>query len=204
MKQICCINLYAGVVKNSHLCSRDKTKWSKRNLFAFLCSYKFPKLVTMTRNNNVYKTIWKNRDKEYNEKYICCFFTIWNLKSAITYKCGRVVLLLTSVYFAISKLILLFSYSFHVLCVTLSNVYFCIVRSMFQFRFNWSQSKASVVNQMRPFFKTQKYFFALFKTFLYFVIFTMFFRRWSTLWNSTLKITPLFRRCLTLLISTLK
>ena len=204
MKQIFYRNLYAGVVKNSHLCNRDKTKWSKRNLFAFLCSYKFPKLVTMTRNNNVYKTIWKNRDKEYNEKYICCFFTIWNLKSAITYKCGRVVLLLTSVYFAISKLILLFSYSFHVLCVTLSNVYFYIVRSMFHFLFNWSQSKASVVNQMSLFFETQKYFFALFKTFLYFVIFTMFFRRWSTLWNSTLKITPLFRRCLTLLISTLK
>ena len=154
MKQISDINLYAGVVKNSHLCNRDKTKWSKRNLFAFLCSYKFPKLVTMTRNNNVYKTIWKNRDKEYNEKYICCFFTIWNLKSAITYKCGRVVLLLTSVYFAISKLILLFSYSFHVLCVTHSNVYFYIVRSMFHFLFNWSQSKASVVNQMSLFFKT--------------------------------------------------
>ena len=204
MKQICDINLYAGVVKNSHLCNRDKTKWSKRNLFPFLCSYKFPKLVTMTRNNNVYKTIWKNKDKEYNEKYICCFFTIWNLKTPITYKCGRVVLFLTSVYFAISKLILLFSYSFHVLCVTHSNVYFYIVRSMFHFLFNWSQSKASVVNQMSLFFKIQKYFFALFKTFLYFVIFTTFFRRWSTLWNSTLKIRPLFRRCLMLLISTLK
>ena len=65
------------------------------------------------RNINVYKRIWKNGHKEYNEKCICCFSTVWNLRSAITYKCGRVVLFLTSVYFAISKLILLFSYSFH-------------------------------------------------------------------------------------------
>ena len=139
MKQIFYRNLYAGVVKNSHLCNRDKTKWSKRNLFAFLCSYKFPKLVTMTRNNNVYKTIWKNRDKEYNEKYICCFFTIWNLKSAIMYKRGWVVLFLTLVYFVISKLILLFSYSFHIPYIILSNVYFYIVCSIFPFLFNWSQ-----------------------------------------------------------------
>ena len=74
------------------------------NLFAYLCSYKSPKGVTMTGNNNVYKTIWKNRNKGYNKKCICCFFTIWNLKSAIAYKCGQVVLFFTSVYFAISKL----------------------------------------------------------------------------------------------------
>ena len=129
----------------------------------YLCSYKSPKGVTMTGNSNVYKTMWKNGNKEYNEKYICCFFTIWNLKTPITYKCGRVVLFLTSVYFAISKLILLFSYSFHVPCIILSNVYFYIARSMFPSLFNWSQSKASVVNQMSHFFfETQKYFFALF------------------------------------------
>ena len=52
------------------------------------------------------------------------FFTIWNLSSAVTYKCGRVVLFLTSVYFAISQLILLFSYSFHIRCIILANVYF--------------------------------------------------------------------------------
>ena len=57
----------------------------------------------MTGNNNVYKTIWKNGNKEYNEKYICCFITIWNLISAKSHKCGRVVLFLTSVYFAISN-----------------------------------------------------------------------------------------------------
>ena len=56
----------------------------------------------MTGNNNVHKTLWKNGKKEY-EKYICCFFTIRNLKSAITYKCGRVVPFLISVYFAMSK-----------------------------------------------------------------------------------------------------
>ena len=94
----------------------------------------------------------KNGNNEYNEKYICWFFTIWNLKSAITYKCGRVVLFLTSVFFAISKLVLLFSYSFHVPCIILSNVYFYIVQSMFPFLFNSSQSKASVDNQRVIFF----------------------------------------------------
>ena len=151
----------------------------------------------MTGNNNVYKTIWKNEDKEYDEKYICCFITIWTLKSAVTYKCARVVLFLTSVYFAISKLILLFSYSFHVPCIILSNVYFYIVRSMFRFLFNWSQSKASVVNQIsHVFFEAQKYFFALFN-FLKMVTFRTLFWRWSVLWNSTLKITALFRPFLT-------
>ena len=187
----------AEVKKISHLSNRKETKWSKTNLFAYFCSHKSLKGVTMTGNNNLHKTIWKNWNEKYNEKYICCFFTIWNLKTTITYKCRRVVPFLTSVYFAISKLILLFLYSFHVPCIILSNVYFYIVRSMFPFPFNWSQSKASVVNQMNHlFFKAQKYFFALFN-FLKMAIFT-------TLWHSTLKITAFFRRCLTLLISTLK
>ena len=119
----------------------------------------------MTRNNNLHKTIWKNWNEKYNEKYICCFFTIWNLKTTITYKCRRVVPFLTSVYFAISKLILLFLYSFHVPCIILSNVYFYIVRSMFPFPFNWSQSKASVVNQMNHLFGSSKIFFCSFQLF---------------------------------------
>ena len=52
------------------------------------------------------------------------FLTIWNLSSAVTRKCGRVVLFLTSVYFAISQLILLFSYSFYIRCIILANVHF--------------------------------------------------------------------------------
>ena len=124
--------------------------------------------------------------------------------SAITYKCGRVVLSRTSAHFVISKLILLFSYSFHVPCIILSNFYFDIVSSMFLFPFNQSQSKASVVNQMSHlFFQAQKYLFALFN-FLKMIIYRTLFRRWPTLWNSTFKITTLFWRCLTLLISTLK
>ena len=124
---------------------------------------------------------------------------------AITYKCGLVVLFHTPVYFAISKLIPLFSYSFPVLCIIiLSKVYFYIVSSMFLFLFNWSQWQASIFNQISHlFFGTQKYFFALFN-FLKMVIFTTLFRRYSRLWNRTLKITALFRRCLTLLISTFK
>ena len=157
----------------------------------------------MTENNNVYKTISKNGNKEYNEKYICCFFTIWNLKSAIKFKCGRVVLFLTSAYFDINKLILVFSYYFHVPCIIRCNIYFCIACSMFVFLFNWSQSKASVVNQMsRLFVEAQKYLFAVFN-FLKIAILTMLFRRSSTFWNWTLKMTALFRRCLPLLISML-
>ena len=77
----------------------------------------------MTGNENVCKTIWKKKNgnsNEYNEKYILCFFVIWNSKSAITYECQTIPF----------------------------NVYFYIVRSMFLFLFNRYQSKAGVVNQM--------------------------------------------------------
>ena len=103
-------------------------------------------------------------------------FTIWNLKSTITYKGEQVVLSRTSVYFAISKLILLLSYYFHVPCLILFNIYFYILHL-----FNRSLSKASVVKWV---------IFFLFN-FLKMVIFTTLFRRWSTLWNSTLKIMAL-------------
>ena len=99
---------------------------------------------------------------------------------------------------------LLFSYSFDVSCIILSNVYVYIVHSMFLFLFNWSQSKVSVANQMSDLlFEVQKYFFTLFN-FLKIVIFTTLFWRWSTLWNSKLQTTALFRHYLTLLISALK
>ena len=164
---------WEGREKISHLFNRNETKWSKTNLFAYLCCFKSSIRVTMIENNNVYKTIWKNGNKEY---YI----------------------FLTSDYFAISMPILLFSYSFHIPSIILSNVYFYIVRSIFPFLFNRSQSTASIINQLSHlFFETQKYFFALFK-------FLMLFQRWSTLWSSTLKITTFFRRFLMLLISTLK
>ena len=105
-------------------------------------------------------------EKKYNEKYICCFFTIWNIKSVTTDKCGQVVLFLTSVYFVLSQLILLFSYSLNIPCIILSNVYFYIVSFMFPFIFNWSQSKASNANQMsHSSFEAQNFFcsFQLFK-----------------------------------------
>ena len=150
-----------------------------------------------------------------------------NLTSTITYKCGRVELFRTSFYFVISKLIQLFAYSFHVSCIILLKVYFHIARSVFPFLFNWEQSKANVVNQKWViFFRSSKIFFCSFQFLLFFallvlllfasfqlfllfstiqlIIFTTLFQRWSALWNSTLKITTLFRRCLTLLISTLK
>ena len=85
--------------------------------------------------------------------------------SAITYKCGRVLLSGTVVYFVTNKLILLFSYSFHVPCITLSNAYFYIVCSIFPFLFNLLQSKASVVNQVSHLFLKLKNIFLLFSTF---------------------------------------
>ena len=83
----------------------------------------------MTGNNNIYETIWKNGNKEYNEKHICCFFTIWNLKSALTYKCGGVVLFI----------------------LPLADSY-CLYSFQVPFLFNRSQSKASVANQMSHLF----------------------------------------------------
>ena len=165
MKKVCYINVRELVEKITHVSGRNETKLSKTNLFAYLYSYKCPIGVTMTGNNNVYKTIWKNGNKYYNEKYICSFFTIWNPTSPITYKWRRVVLLLTSVYFAISKLILLLSYSFHVPCIRFSKIYFYIVHSIFLFLFNRLQSKASVVNQRVIFFMKLKNFYLLFWTF---------------------------------------
>ena len=80
-------------------------------------------------------------------------------------KCGQAVLFLTSVYFGIGKLILLFSYSFHMPYIIPSNVYFYIVRSMFSFLFSWSQSKASVVNLMSHLFFKLKITFCSFQLF---------------------------------------
>ena len=37
----------------------------------------------MTENNDVYKTILKNGNKEHNEKCICCFSTIWNKYNSV-------------------------------------------------------------------------------------------------------------------------
>ena len=65
LEKNCYINLWVGVEKVSHLSHRNETQWSKTNLFPYLCSDKWPKGVTMTGNNNIYKTIWENENKEY-------------------------------------------------------------------------------------------------------------------------------------------
>ena len=71
------------------------------------------------------------------------FFTISNFKSASTYKWRRVVLSRKPDYSGISKLILLFPYSFHILCIILSSVYFHTILSIFLFLFYWSHLKVS-------------------------------------------------------------
>ena len=114
------------------------------------------------------------------------------------------MLFLTSVYLAIRKLILLFSYSFHINCIILFNIYFSLHLPCFSFfLIDHNQKQVLLIKWVTFFFQAQKYFFALFN-FLKIVILTTLFWRWSTLWNSTLKIRALFRRCITLSISMLK
>ena len=140
----------------------------------------------------------KNGNREYNEKYICCFFTIWNLKSAITYKCGRVVLSRTSVYFAISKLILLFSYSFHDHALYFLTFIFTLYVPCF-FLIDHNRKQVLLIKWVIFFFEARIYFFAFFN-FLKMVIF-------ATLINVVklyVENNDIFRRCLKLLISTLK
>ena len=133
--------------------------------------------------------------------YIFCFFTIWNLKSAITYNCGQVVLSRTSVYIAISKLILLFVYSFHHT--------FCHYTFQCLFLINFllidhNRKQVLLIKWVILFLNLKNSFFALFKFFKIVIFRNAVYRRWSALWNSTLKLTILFRRCLTLFISMLK
>ena len=156
---------WAGVETISHFCNRNETKWSKTNLFAYLCYYKSSIRVTMTGNNSIYKTIWKNGNKEYNEKYICCFSAIWNLKRAITYKCGRVVVFHTLVYFAISKLIPLISYSFHAPCTTFPTFIFTLYLPCFPFILTNHNRKQVLLIKWVIFFLKLKNIFLLFSTF---------------------------------------
>ena len=73
-------------------------------------------------------------------------------------------------------------------------LYVCPCFPFFLTNHNW---KRVLLIMWDIFFETQRYFFALFN-FLKMVILTTLCRHWSTLQKSTLKITTLFRRCLTL------
>ena len=66
------------------------------------------------------------------------FFTISNLKSVKKYKSRRLLLSRKTFYLGISKLILKCSYSFHILCTTLSIVEFHTELSIFPFLSYWS------------------------------------------------------------------
>ena len=68
------------------------------------------------------------------------------------------------VYIDTSKQILLFSYSFHVPCIILSNDFFHIIRPMFSFLFNLSQSEVLLIKWV-IFFWSSKTFFWFFKLF---------------------------------------
>ena len=130
-------------------------------------------LQIFNTSHNDRKAIWKNGNKEYNDKYICCFFTIRNLKKTIAYKCKQVVLSHTSVYFDISRLLPLFSYSFHVPCISFLTFIFTLYVPCFPF-FLIDRNRKQVL--LIKLFEAKKYFFALFN-FLKMVIFTTIFRR---------------------------
>ena len=150
------------------------------------------------------KQYGKAEIKNITKNIYAAFSCLWNLKSTITCKCGGVALFLTSVYFVIRKLILLFSYSFHVPCIILSSVYFYMYVLCFPFfLIDHNQKQVLLIKWVILFLKLKNIFFCSFQLFEK-VIFTTLFWRWSTLSNSTLKIAALFPRCLTLLISTLK
>ena len=108
----------------------------------------------------------ENEYKEYNEKYICCFFMIWNLQSAITYKLRRSSAIPYISLFCHQQTHSVIFIVFHVPCITLSTFIFTLCVPRFRFIFNWSQSKASVVNQMSHLFlKLKIYFFCSFQLF---------------------------------------
>ena len=73
------------------------------------------------------------------------FFVISNLKSTKTYESRRVLLSRKTIYSCISKLILQFPYSFHILSTILSIVNFHTVLSMFSLLFYCSHLKAGTV-----------------------------------------------------------
>ena len=103
--------------------------------------------------------------KNITKNIYAAFSCLWNLKSTITCKCGGVALFLTSVYFVIRKLILLFSYSFHVPCIILSSVYFymCVLCFPF-FLIDHNQKQVLLIKRVILFLKL-KNIFLLFSTF---------------------------------------
>ena len=72
-------------------------------------------------------------------------FIISNLKSARTYEWRQVVLSRKPVHSGISKFIMQFPYSFHILCIILSTVYYHTVLFGLPFLFLWSHLKVDPV-----------------------------------------------------------
>ena len=109
-KKRCCINVCSGLVeRNKIIYLKEKIQNDPRQIY----------LQISASTNLQYESLWQEiitSIKQYGKREIknimkntyAYFFTIWNLKSAITHKCGRVILPRTSVYFTISKFILLF------------------------------------------------------------------------------------------------
>ena len=107
----------------------------------------------------------ENEYKEYNEKYICCFFTIWNLLSAIKYKLRRSSAIPYISLFCHQQTHSVIFIVFHVPCIILFNIYFYIARSMFPFFLTDHNQKQVLLIKWVIFFWSSKDIFLLFSTF---------------------------------------
>ena len=146
--------MWTGVEKVSHLSDRKETKWSKTNLFAYLCCYKSLIRVTMAGNNDVYKTMLKNGNKEYNEKYIHAAFLRFEI-SAIPY--------INLFYYQQTHTVIFIFFSCAMHCI--SNVYFTLYVPCFPFFLIDHNQKQVLLVKWVIFFLKLKNIFLLFLTF---------------------------------------
>ena len=105
-----------------------------QKFYAWLSSNKFWISATWIREkyNNVYKT---------KRKETICYI----LQTLVRRKWRQVVLSRKPVYYGISKFILWFPYSSHILCTKLLTMYFQIIHSMFSFLFYWSHLRVGTL-----------------------------------------------------------
>ena len=135
----------------------------------------------MTGNNNIYKTIWINEKEEYDGRYIYCFFT------AITYKCGQVVLFCSSVYFVSANSYCYFPILFMYNALYFATFIFILHIPCFPFfLIDHNEKQVLLIKWVVFFFKLKNILFVLFN-FLKIIILTTYFdvdqrceiRRWK-------------------------
>ena len=107
-----------------------KISYSCRNVANWGTASLLQQMLNKSQMSYKWNKIYKTKKKETIHML---FFTISNLKSAKTYKSQWVLVSRKTVYSSISKPILLFPYSSHILCTILSIANLYTVLSMFPF-----------------------------------------------------------------------